>query len=1572
MVNLTLDAGIQFSPGGKLWESCFFSTAVKFEQVDILRLLLERNIGSAAWMGWSALESAMKTGVLPLIEPFIEHGIVTRDEAMERAMITGKLELVRALRKRLRPASELSDLLHDAGISAARDHLELVKYFLELIRHKHPKRFQVAVLDEFQSAPTVPMLEFLISLTNGIPDDVRNRALRRALSHAKYEISEVKDRFTYNQSQDHFLYLWKLLGGTSNFSILMHEFKDPMWSTPIYYAIERGFWDVFEICLRYPAFKLRKARSSEMIRALNRAVKDEQEKLLWHIVENIPESRPLLLNDVDLPICRSPALIRILSRCRELLITTKESPALRWEMSALSDVFFNLIVQSKLRPMESVVAPIGLDPDTQTAAVIALRRICLLTMRLMADGNQDASLKHDLRHELVTCAALPGCDTIPKYFARTICTEALQRNEQVLFAIIRDALTGPSYPGGGVFYADDKLKQHWLAIAVQQGLYDVVRIHQSKAPSPKCSIAIRDKPLWQSAVKRAIDDADHAILELLRQTQYTISGYDANELAVILLKPAFLANDHALLQYFRGIGVPSTLEFDDVFLPALYHDLNPEKCPCAEMNHEKAVAKDESVHATMESICVYLGISDVDLELDSKAMNTDEKLTRASCRGSQHIAANCTTLVFNREGHAMCGDCLNTKFKRAKGAWWWDAKGRLEVPDYANNDNIRVGCNTRRISFNLEHINLERTFPVTPSLQRVHLRDAELFASVDDAYVYYDSKRSFSQPDLLDKLETDEQKLEWHDTDYIDAPKTQVAGLIFLKGGPHHQPSAPYHSLALSPSTPASLPLLPTAPKLQSWPFIPSCRLEMVRDILPKSALPFSQSLMWPTKSAPSSELLPFFQTKSHETLALYVSRFHSSSKTLRESALGITWSANAEQVLTSQPGNCPLTPKTSEFSNVADSQARSKSPARGPHSNLPVQGQPSTGDSGQGMKENTPVVGTFETPVEFNLSLSTPEQGNGTATSLAAASGESSSVPGTGNMQASGSQMETSSAEAPKASQGAAHSNGANREQAQSVPPLANEGTGADSMGQQQGVSGPLSSEPSASGNVPTTTSQGQPSTSTAGRPIFKYGKKRNRVQTDDSQIAGQSSAGQSTRQVSTPQGQPSTSAAGKGKRPKRSKSVQPDRQTTGQTAARQVTSQVSTSQEQPATSTAGKGKCGRKEQRGQNDDSQTTGHPSAEQTTSQASAGPSSSQTSGNRTASGLPDGQSATQNPKDKRSASMQRRRREAFRAAFRAKRTAPATSVETANPTQEPSMVEGSSTANPTPAPVTPRVRVPLVPPTPAADVPLFLPSPTLCGLPNELKWKLASYMQPQDACRVTMAAPSWRHMAPDKAFWNFMLGRCPEGDVRVGSAIAKKVYHLTEKDIHNVECIRPVDPDSRMNPPRMYRKSTIYLMALAKHGGLPGLLLKDVQIIESTEQKKEVKRDNTILRVQILRQELADIGQEIRDDSRMQRLYMKGGSGAPTIQEVVQSARQMHIIHEHSLYKKMLKDSYQDVVEESHVVGGFNERWKANKEEMQQQALAGWEYLKTMHAQDGIAPISMCYCGEPIFFKQSSL
>ncbi|KAI9103031.1 hypothetical protein DFS34DRAFT_691589 [Phlyctochytrium arcticum] len=271
LVSLILDSGLQNSPRES--HECYSHTAVRFEQADILRILLERNLISDEWAEQSAIRLAISKGSLPLIEPFIEYGAVNQHKVVEIAIELGKLE----------------------------------------IRQRDENQLQSAVIKIFKTAANVPILEFCMFLANGISDEDRNEAVNNAVRRGRTEASNfliqhgaTPNRHTillylrFTREESHFICLWNLLGGTGNLDVLTHY--DGQQCPLVYDAIRQGFWNVIETCLRHPAFKMNKSHHNLMVFALRRAVNDQQENLLLHMIKNVPDSRSILLTDIAFPI----------------------------------------------------------------------------------------------------------------------------------------------------------------------------------------------------------------------------------------------------------------------------------------------------------------------------------------------------------------------------------------------------------------------------------------------------------------------------------------------------------------------------------------------------------------------------------------------------------------------------------------------------------------------------------------------------------------------------------------------------------------------------------------------------------------------------------------------------------------------------------------------------------------------------------------------------------------------------------------------------------------------------------------------------------------------------------------------------------------------------------------------------------------------------------------------------------------------------------------------------------------------------------------------------------------------
>ncbi|KAI9088019.1 hypothetical protein DFS34DRAFT_641070 [Phlyctochytrium arcticum] len=139
------------------------------------------------------------------------------------------------------------------------------------------------------------------------------------------------------------------------------------------------------MCLDHPEFKMGSYfEQSELVAVLERAATDNREKVFVYLVEKVPKACQLVVDHCKFAEPRSPLVSRMILRSRQMCLMEKTNVSERWVYSDLPRYFVDLMVHYRLRPLESVVSPIGLPPNIQEAVVLCLRRICLFTMRLIA------------------------------------------------------------------------------------------------------------------------------------------------------------------------------------------------------------------------------------------------------------------------------------------------------------------------------------------------------------------------------------------------------------------------------------------------------------------------------------------------------------------------------------------------------------------------------------------------------------------------------------------------------------------------------------------------------------------------------------------------------------------------------------------------------------------------------------------------------------------------------------------------------------------------------------------------------------------------------------------------------------------------------------------------------------------------------------------------------------------------------------------------------------------------------------------------------------------------------------
>ncbi|KAI9088018.1 hypothetical protein DFS34DRAFT_655083 [Phlyctochytrium arcticum] len=364
---------------------------------------------------------------------------------------------------------------------------------------------------------------------------------------------------------------------------------------------------------------------------------------------------------------------------------------------------------------------------------------------------------------------MPNCHTIPKVLAEQVCTQALERDDDLVFCIIRDALTGPTYPGGGYFYYNNaKTKERWLSTAMEKGLVEVVRslvplspaenvaLKHTKIPSAKAHVSISNRSLWPAATDHAITNDDFVMLDILKSTQYTLQGQGGQDLSYHLLQKSFEANHHRLLRYLGQSGV-------DYAKSTFLHLFDDE-----EDESSSKVPK-----SSLSAICAFLGIPESEEPYEDEVVSnqmedlTDDAtfipysplLSGVSCGGNPQVAANYTTLVFNARGHALCGGCLRKRFNLARRVR--RPRERIGIRYARENDtdsnddsdedptldtrNLRVGCRQSQPKGDLVSL----AFQATADMRRVHYREAVSFLDQHDTCLYRNQSSTHMRYELV-------------------------------------------------------------------------------------------------------------------------------------------------------------------------------------------------------------------------------------------------------------------------------------------------------------------------------------------------------------------------------------------------------------------------------------------------------------------------------------------------------------------------------------------------------------------------------------------------------------------------------------------------------------------------------------------------------------------------------------------------------------------------------------------------------------------------------------------------------
>ncbi|KAJ3161180.1 hypothetical protein HDU86_007802 [Geranomyces michiganensis] len=214
--------------------------------------------------------------------------------------------------------------------------------------------------------------------------------------------------------------------------------------------------------------------------------------------------------------------------------------------------------------------------------------------------------------------------------------------------------------------------------------------------------------------------------------------------------------------------------------------------------------------------------------------------------------------------------------------------------------------------------------------------------------------------------------------------------------------------------------------------------------------------------------------------------------------------------------------------------------------------------------------------------------------------------------------------------------------------------------------------------------------------------------------------------------------------------------------------------------------------------------------------------------------------------------------------------------------------------------------------------LVLPAPTLNDLPTEIKISIINSIPIGDVWVVGQLCRSLRELVGSKRYWqNRPNEHGPLHEtgqpLRVTQRTACDVYRLSAKELAAVPAARKRNPHYRSaEPMKLFDIGLVQGLAFAKHGGPPGVTAARIKSEQRKEKLQKTKFDGYRRREQELEDALKAKGLELRDDSVISDMYITGKRGAYTLERTVEIAERMHIIHEHSNYKKLLDNAYSDI------------------------------------------------------------
>ncbi|KAI9089829.1 hypothetical protein DFS34DRAFT_383636 [Phlyctochytrium arcticum] len=573
MVRYLLDRGL--TPSERIADAMGMA-AIQQDNQELTRILLERKL--------LCRDTALHVSVFHNRLHTIKEFDLASDEdepgrCAEKAGYHGHLDMLEYLMKHL-PVSEhervLKEVYRDAGSVA------VVEYCLGLLGPDLAHPIRPEALDQAMKESHMEVVKYFIAQGVEVDEEEVHDTLSHRLQVGSYMMQMLPAGWSYDDypcNEDDMLYLFTLLDPDRE--------VEPNFAAT---AIERRFWRLAELFLARPEFNVDELDSyyAESIVPILR--KDGREDIIRRLIDLDTCESHSMNNDGKIPSCNGCTVAGVLNQDRYDEYGPLSSDAARiteriaqdkalakneldsWNFSGVAGYLVDLLLDHTMhQPLENFIRPMNLEPDVAVQVCSSLRRICAIVAQMLQSRRKPDTLMPVLKTALKSLSQTSKCEKISTFFMEGVCPLALERGDELMFAMFVEAT--------GLFDFESGERNILAAIhggvleTVQQYIYrpvyeddnDWVDHYHCDLEPGEDPIAGRarlianaafdfNEPHWLPAANRVIHHSDPSILHHLWPTMWNPTDSIELYVALPLLNIAFVQHCPKLISTLTCLG----------------------------------------------------------------------------------------------------------------------------------------------------------------------------------------------------------------------------------------------------------------------------------------------------------------------------------------------------------------------------------------------------------------------------------------------------------------------------------------------------------------------------------------------------------------------------------------------------------------------------------------------------------------------------------------------------------------------------------------------------------------------------------------------------------------------------------------------------------------------------------------------------------------------------------------------------------------------------------------------------------------------------------------------------------